>query len=470
MMKKYGIVDLSRYIKWGLIVVGVCIVMSGCSSSVNTSSTTPVEEEVDKALSGGSTTVFDQTRDAFSHATSLSGTDATNFATGKFFFNTPWVEAPSSTEGFDGLGPYFNARSCVACHERDGRGRPPEAGEPFLGLLMRLSIPGTDDHGAPLPDPNYGGQFQGFSISGVTSEGDASVTYTEESGTFADNESYSLAVPHYSFDNLGYGPLSSSVMTSPRVAPPMIGMGLLENVDELEILEFADENDDDQDGISGKPNYVWDAINETTALGRFGWKANQPSVRQQVAGAFLGDLGITSPLFSDQSIAEGQEAETADVIHGSNPEIPQSRLDKVVFYSQQLAVPARRDLTDPEVMRGEVLFDQLGCVSCHRPEMTSDGETIRPYTDLLLHDMGEGLADGRPDFDADGQEWRTPPLWGIGLVETVNGHTRFLHDGRARNLEEAVLWHGGEGEASKEAYTQLAKSDRDALIRFLESL
>jgi len=453
----------------GFIIGVSCLLIIGCTSS--SSSSTETTTAVSSELSGGSMTIFDTTSAAFSHANpSLSGDDLTHFLTGESFFDTTWVAAPSSTEGVDGLGPFFNARSCIDCHANDGRGRPPEDGGHFLSLLLRLSIDGVTDTGAPMPDPIYGGQLQGFSILTVTGEGDASVTYEEISGTYDDGEEYTLLNPTYEISNLGYGSLDASIMISPRVAPAMIGLGLLEDVDELEILEYADENDADNDGISGKPNYVWDVENETTALGRFGWKANQPSVRQQVAGAFLGDIGITSPIFPSQNITETQENNNDELTHGGNPEIEERLFSRVVLYSKNLAVPARRDVDDETVMRGEDLFDSLNCTACHRPTLTANGETIQPFTDLLLHDMGEGLADNRPDFDASGQEWRTPPLWGIGLVETVNGHTRFLHDGRARNLEEAILWHGGEAEESKNAFKSLASSDRDALITFLESL
>lgn len=445
------------------------LLLIGCST-ITEQDAAIVDDSI--SLSGGSSTVFDQTRTAFGHKSpNLTGNEDAMFEGGEFLFDTGWVSAPSTTSDLDGLGPYFNANSCAACHRRDGRGRPPEPGEAFLGLLIRLSIPGQGSQG-PTPDENYGGQLQGNTISkAIAKEGNASVTYTEISGSYPDGETYTLTKPTYTISDLGYGALHSSVMMSPRVAPVMIGLGLLERVSESDILSLADEFDADGDGISGRPNYVWDAVNqESNVLGRFGWKANQPSLHQQVAGAFSGDMGITSPLFPNENITSAQTDETKDVIHGGTPEISQDFLDLVIFYSQHLAVPARRNIESPQVLLGEAKFKEISCTACHRPEMTSDGETIRPYTDLLLHDMGDELADNRPDFEADGNEWRTPPLWGIGLVETVNGHTRFLHDGRARNLEEAILWHGGEAEASKEQFKSLSKEDRTALITFLESL
>ena len=270
----------------------------------------------------------------------------------------------------------------------------------------------------------------------------------------------------------------TDILTSPRVAPAMIGLGLLEAIPEQDILEQADPEDLDQDGISGKVNMVWDVINEKKSLGRFGWKANQPNLRQQTAGAFLGDIGITSSLFSSENCASGQDA-CAGSIHGGSPELIDVILDDTAFYSSTLGVPAQRNGDDPEVLAGQKIFKELNCQGCHRMSWeTGDneisvalaGQTIHPFTDMLLHDMGPELADGRPDFDADGQEWKTPPLWGIGLLKTVNGHTRLMHDGRARSLEEAILWHGGEGEDSRDRFKNLSAEDRSQLIRFLESL
>jgi CxxC motif-containing protein (DUF1111 family) len=284
--------------------------------------------------------------------------------------------------------------------------------------------------------------------------------------------------PVYQFTKPAYGPLGDDLLVSPRVAPAVIGMGLLEAISENDLLAWADPEDADGDGISGRVNRVWDAKNGATAIGRFGWKANQPSVEQQVAGAFNGDMGITSPLFPKEDLPARESTLLVKYQSGGEPEIDASHIADVTFYCQTLAVPARRDLDNPIALRGEKLFAEIGCATCHLPSVQTGAhelsevahQTIRPYTDLLLHDMGPELADGRPDFEADGQEWRTPPLWGIGLVETVNKHTRFLHDGRARSLEEAILWHGGEGEKSKEEYTQLSKANRDAVLAFLESL
>ena len=267
-------------------------------------------------------------------------------------------------------------------------------------------------------------------------------------------------------------------MVSPRVAPATIGMGLLEAVPEASILALSDPEDANEDGISGRPNYVRNVRSGQLTLGRFGWKANQPSVEQQAAAAFLGDIGITSSLFPNKNCPAGQEA-CRQAPSGGSPEVPDERLEKVTIYIQTVAVPAMRDVDDEQVQQGARLFVQTQCALCHTPRQeTGDthpleplrNQVLFPYTDLLLHDMGEGLADHRPDGQASGTEWRTPPLWGIGLVEKVSKHTMFLHDGRARNLEEAILWHGGEAEESRGQFMTLTKDERNALIRFLESI
>jgi CxxC motif-containing protein (DUF1111 family) len=290
---------------------------------------------------------------------------------------------------------------------------------------------------------------------------------------------YSLQKPIYEFLNLGYGALQPNTMISPRIAQQIPGLGLLEAISESSILALADVNDSNGDGISGKPNYVWDYQKQQKTLGRFGWKANQPSLFQQTASALLGDMGITSSLFPSENLTALQSSIYGNIANGGSPEISDDNLRKTVFYIQNLAVPARRNHKDAVVLQGKQVFEELGCAKCHTPKMQTStdypvaqlrNQTIRPYTDMLLHDMGEGLADNRPDFEANGNEWRTPPLWGIGLINLVNKHTNFLHDGRARNLEEAILWHSGEGENSKKKFTQKQKADRDALIKFLESL
>ncbi|MBT9560583.1 MAG: thiol oxidoreductase [Myxococcales bacterium] len=401
-----------------------------------------------------------------------------DFFSGNSFFNAAWVSAPASTTARDGLGPLFNARSCSACHFKDGRAQPPANGEDHLGLLLRLSIPGTGPEGGPLGHATYGGQLQPFALPDVPAEGAITITNAEIPGTYSDGTPYTLLSPTYTIGDPAYGPLPDDLLVSPRVAPQMIGLGLLEAIDDSAIRATADPDDADNDGISGRVNEVWDQQAQALRLGRFGWKADQPSIRQQVAGAFLGDMGITSPVFPEEACSEPQTECRASATGGA-PEIEPDAFDKTVLYSSVLAVPVRRRFGAADVVAGEAHFHDLGCATCHTPSWTTDvhpslpelsNQRIWPYTDQLLHDMGDGLADGRPVFAADGREWKTPPLWGLGLVDDVNGHTRFLHDGRARSLAEAILWHGGEAEAAKQAFRAAPAADRDALIAFLESL
>lgn len=435
---------------------------------------------VDDASSAGQGTVFDDTKDAFSKPlANLQGDRRDTFFLGNAVFNRGWVTAPASVADFDGLGPLFNATNCSACHFKDGRGRPPEKpNESFLSMLLRISIPGTGPNGGPMPDPVYGDQIQENGVLGVPGEGVSHVTYVEVPGAFADGTPYSLRRPTYTVENLGYGPLSPGVAISPRVAPMVAGMGYLEAIPEDAIMSLSDPDDRDHDGISGRPNHVWDRERQATVLGRLGWKANQPSVNQQNAGAFNGDMGITSPLFPDEGCSAGQE-KCITAPTGPTPQLRQDFLDQVTFYTKTLAVPARRNVESEIVRSGRRVFDTAGCGGCHNPTFVTSNvpdfpelsnQTIHPFTDLLLHDMGPDLADGRTDFEASGTEWRTAPLWGIGLVHTVNNHTLLLHDGRARGLVEAILWHGGEAANARDRFVRMAKADRDTLIAFLDSL
>ncbi|WP_234638693.1 di-heme oxidoredictase family protein [Delftia tsuruhatensis] len=444
---------------------------------------------------GGLTTVHATGRNAFSlPAANLDDAERTRFVIGNSFFKRNWVQAPASTTARDGLGPHFLARSCGGCHVQDGRAQPPDfhnplKPQPFAGLLMRLSIPGEGPHGSPLPDPVYGDQFNTQGVLGVQGEGEVRIRYEQVQGTFADGTSYTLEKPVYEFKGLNYGPMAANVMVSPRIAPQVIGLGLLEHIPESEILANAAAQAALGGSIKGQPNYVWDAYGERMMLGRFGWKANVASLAHQTASAFLGDIGITSKRFPQQTCTPAQK-DCLAAPHGKGAEgveIEDRVLDDVIFYQATLAPPARRNPDDATVRRGEALFHAAQCAQCHRPSYKTagalfpglspalsskalSGQTITPYTDLLLHDMGEALADGRPDFRATGRQWRTPPLWGIGLLPDVNNHQRLLHDGRARGVLEAILWHGGEAEPSREKVRQFSAQDREALVKFVESL
>lgn len=403
------------------------------------------------------------------------------FQFGNRLFNTNWVEAPGSVKSFDGLGPLFNRVSCAGCHTFDGRGRPPEnPGDPMDSMLVRLSVPGKAENGGPLPHPGYGNQLNDRAIGGVKAEGRAVIAYEDIPGPYGDGTPYTLRKPLLAFTDLAYGRLDGAE-TSARVAPQMIGMGLLEAVPGETLLALSDSDDADGDGISGRVNRVWSPSAKARQIGRFGWKANAPSVIDQSAGAALGDIGLTTTLLPDQNCMAGQTDCLAAFDQGpaDGPELSEAFLEKLVIYVQLLAVPRQRNETDPEVQRGEMLFRSAGCAACHMPTLETGpdaslpelaNQTFHPFTDLLLHDMGPGLADGRPDFEASGSEWRTPPLWGLGLIQKVNGHTLLLHDGRARGFAEAILWHDGEGAAAREAFRTSPQADRDALIAFLKSL
>jgi CxxC motif-containing protein (DUF1111 family) len=415
-----------------------------------------------------------------------SGQLATNelrlFTFGNRIFNTNWVAAPASVDAFDGLGPVFNRVSCSGCHTRDGRGQPPSSPRDSLeSMLVRISLPGRDEHGAVIPVPHYGDQLNEKALPGVPAEARTSLRYVERAASYPDGTSYRLLVPAYDFTDLAFGPLPADARFSPRVAPAIFGLGLLEAIPEATLLAAADPDDTDRDGVSGRPNYVWDVVAGRRALGRFGWKANQPSLRQQDAAAALGDIGLTSSLLPQQNAAEGQVAaqNAASGSAAGEPELRDDFLERLTFYVQVLAVPAARNIDTASVRGGARLFENARCSRCHLPTLkTADQpripllsfQVIHPFTDLLLHDMGPGLADGREDFEASGREWRTPPLWGIGLTRTVNRHNRFLHDGRARSIEEAILWHGGEATRARDAFLHFSAGERGQLLTFLDNL
>jgi len=437
------------------------------------------EAEAFEANPGGATTDQRFDRDAFSQpAANLAFAQQSDFAVGNGVFRKLWVSAPSSTRASDGLGPLFNARGCQECHIKDGRGHPPADGAgDAVSFLLALGYP--DGEVGP-----YGIQLQDFAVNALPAEGRVEVTYTEEVIELAGGETAMLRTPHYTISDLAYGPIGGDTLIGPRVAPQMIGLGLLEAIHENDILAQADADDADGDGISGRPSWVTDLITGETVLGRFGWRASRPTVAQQSAAAFSNDMGLSNIWFPDgHGDCTAEQADCLAAPVGAAPgevEVAQELFDLVVFYSSHLAVPGRRDYDDPEVLAGKELFYEAGCTACHTPKYVTSNDSsvpdalsrqlIWPYTDLLLHDMGDGLADRTVDGDVADREWRTPPLWGIGLTETVSGHTLLLHDGRARNLLEAVLWHGGEGEESRDAVIEMTPEERAALLRFLESL
>lgn len=458
---------------------------------------------------GGQGTVFATGQNAFSFPLAhLDDAERTRFVIGNSFFKRNWVEAPASTTARDGLGPHFIARACAGCHVLDGRGAPPEwrrtlgkEPEPLVALLLRLSVPGAaDPHVGVRPDPVYGDQLTTAAVQGVRPEGRVEIRGTPIRGRFADGTRYTLQKPAYRIVDLGYGPLAPGAMVSPRIAPQLAGIGLLEAIPDSEILANVQAQAASPGPIKGQPNRVWDAYANKEVLGRFGWKANTGSIAHQSAGAFLGDMGITSRLMWRETCTPTQ-TDCLAAPHGggrqrgrdgvvpaaqasaAQPEIDDETLGQVIFYTATLAPAARRKPSDAQVLKGQALFHQAQCAACHRPSYTTGappfpslsspkvaGQRIWPYTDLLLHDMGPDLADGRPDFLASGSQWKTPPLWGVGLLRDVNGHQRLLHDGRAKGVLEAVLWHGGEAEASKQQVLKFNQAERAALVKFVESL
>lgn len=457
---------------------------SGCTSRLAATTSEPAMTAAppSSATARPAVTVDNATLDAFAQPLpGLTAEERRAFFVGNAFFNDPWVTAPSSTTGRDGLGPTFNATSCAGCHFKDGRGAPPTEDDPDrIGLLVRLSV--VDERGAHAPHPAYGDQLQDHAILGVPPEGQLNIAWDVVDGAYGDGTAFTLLRPRFTFRDVAFGPIGDGGPTlaiSPRTAPATFGLGLLEAVPEADIVARADADDRDGDGISGRPNRVPDARTEDFALGRFGWKAGQPTIEQQTAAAFLGDIGITSSLHPETNCPSPQ-VKCRAAPDGGSPELDDAKLARIVLYDQTLAVPAQRDADDPTVVAGAALFAAARCDACHVPAMrTGPRSTVAvaaladqpfaPYTDLLLHDMGPGLADDRPEHGATGTEWRTAPLWGVGLIPTVNGHDRLLHDGRARGIAEAVLWHGGEAEGARERFRMMSGAERDALVAFVAS-
>lgn len=430
--------------------------------------------------------------DAFSQPSgNISFERELDFKLGNGLFKKLWVSSPSSTLASDGLGPLYNARSCQRCHIKDGRGHPPNGpDDKAISMFLRVSIPsrhsidGIAEYIATEPEPTYGTQLQDFSLPGHPAEYRLQVTYDEIEVPLSEGETAMLRKPTYGVADLGYGPMHPETMISPRVAPQMIGLGLLEAIPAEDILAYVDADDADGDGVSGRANIVWSQEFDRPMLGRFGLKAGSPTVHEQSAAAFSGDIGISTPLFpAGWGECTERQTDCRAAPHGDTDvrgfEVDQDAMDLVTFYSRNLGVPSRIQIDDPLVLQGKKIFYQTGCIACHVPKFVTgrlEGQPeqsfqlIWPYSDLLLHDMGEGLADHRPEGRATGREWRTPSLWGIGRTKQVSGHTQFLHDGRARSLLEAILWHGGEAAQHQRAVIEMPRADRDALVKFLESL
>ncbi|MEM8502190.1 MAG: di-heme oxidoredictase family protein [Cyanobacteria bacterium P01_D01_bin.1] len=436
-------------------------------------------------------TAFNRTSSAYEEAPpNLSALAQADHDLGDEAFEEAFVLTPGLRNS--GLGPVFNNASCVSCHIRNGRGMP-EPGQ----LLLRISDPlasgahdnvlipieptaqaspnqslnpeepaGVVEAQAANSEPavlELGNQIQDFGVVGQEPEATVKILWEESAGSYADGTPYRLRSPQFDIALSNGQPLPKHIQVSPRVPPHVYGTGLLEAITEDDIVALADPDDLDGDGISGKPNRVLNVKNNQIELGRFGWKASAPNLLQQSGEAYLNDMGITNPLFP---AADG------------STEIDEETLVAAAAYAQTLAVPARAKVDDPQIQRGEKLFADASCTACHTATFTTgshkypalENQAIHPFTDLLLHDMGPALADNRPDFEANGQEWRTPSLWGVGLAQTVLPYSGYLHDGRARTFAEAILWHGGEAQTAKDTFVDMNQDDRIALVRFLQSL
>ena len=483
-------------------------------------------ERFERMQAGAATAERARDANAYSHPLpSLAFEDLHRFKLGNALFNKGWVSSPASTHASDGLGPFYSARACEGCHMKDGRGHLPLADEGTASFVLQLRRPievdaptaggpepgmpagdgarvagtataleaaGDVAHaraGAPPPgtgwggDPVYGNQLHVAAVPGVRAEGRVAISHEPWPVAFADGTAVELRRPRYAVEDLGYGPLDPATRLSPRLAPAMAGLGLLGAIGEADLLAYADPDDADGDGISGRPN--WQALPDgTVAMGRFGHKAATASVAEQNAHALSVDMGLSSPrLPGARGDCTARQAVCDRLADGVQPRLGEHEVSAemtalLAFYAERLAVPVREGVDEPEVLAGKAAFMSAGCAGCHVPKHVTardaapglDFELIWPYTDLLLHDMGDGLADGAGEGVATGTEWRTAPLWGIGAARAVNPRTGYLHDGRARTLLEAVLWHGGEAIASRDAVLAMAPDERAALVRFLESL
>ncbi|GIU37166.1 thiol oxidoreductase [Shewanella colwelliana] len=528
-------------------VIACSLLLGGCGGSGD-EVTEPVPEQIypdytDVTALGGDTTTFDASASGHGFSTPAPNLNAPGLAqhlAGDVNFETAFTTAPNSEHpDLDGLGPVFNNADCNSCHQRDGRNSTPivPVGKARIklgsdaGIFLRISkapnqpcVTGTaaNNYCAPIPVPNFGGQLFHRGVLKARADweqnlfggqADVYLSYETKVVSYPDGSQVTLKKPLFAVENPFDAPgetkqssnltsnlLQDDVLMGWRNGMPVFGLGLLEAIPEADILALVDENDTNGDKISGRANYVFDAVKaqkgdtHPVSLGRFGWKANTPSVRVQSLGALRGDIGITNPLFPDESIAgtsmhDSYLTRTGFVDSGSDehgaPEASAAFSDDVVFYAETLAVPARRNSGNADVREGARLFELVNCSGCHQPRFVTKstgeiggkpmaealkGQTIYPFSDMLLHDMGDELADGRPDFLANGNEWRTRPLWGIGLTQTVNPQAGFLHDGRAATIEEAILWHGGEAQTSTDKFMALSVTERTQLIDFVMSL
>ena len=371
------------------------------------------------ALSGGVATVATQSERAYQQpAPVLNAGEVEQFSEGRKGFAQHWVVAPSIL-GLWGRGPTSNAEACTDCHENGGRGRPPrDATEPMRSMLARLSVPGDGPHGGPKPHSVYGDQLQNEGVLGrVPPEGDPRLDWVTHNATLAGGEIVELRAAALKLQNLNFGPLSAEVLTSPRVAPALVGVGLLDAVSEGAIRTLAANQR--QKGLRGRPNVVWDLINSREAVGRFGYKANQPSVEQQIFLAYHADLGVTSRWFPEELRNRSAAPVPGGAAGRPSGTAAEAFVDPAVFCPGS-AVPARRNVDDSQVKHGEALFHLLRVRWMPRAD-AGDGRVPRtaracapdhpPLYRPAAARHGRGTADGRPDFRAGPRDWRTAPLW-----------------------------------------------------------
>lgn len=401
----------------------------------------------------------------------LSNEELETFILGKSFFRIPWVEAPSATTARDGLGPLFSANACISCHPNNGSGSVyTKDGNISRSLVTRFSLKDKlDNKNGFVPDSTYGNQLSINGVKDVPYEGKPTLKYEIVPFTYPDGKRVELKKPIIGVSDLQYGLLDQNTVIAHRLAQPLIGLGMINKIKDEDILKYQDVDDKDGDGISGRPNWAVDPQTGEKKLGRFTWKASAVSLKHQVAAAFINDMGITSPLYPDENCTQNQK-ECVDAPKGRDEfDLPMQRLDAVTFYVGHLQIPKPKETK--EFLEGQRLFESVGCTKCHVPSYEVNGQEIYPYSDFLLHDMGEGLSDdGRVEFDAKPNEWRTQPLWGVGKRATILGQGDYLHDGRAKSIEEAILWHGGEAENIKQRFVGLTQEEREKILEFLKGL
>jgi len=420
----------------------------------------------------------------FSHQLPMTDTELDQFILGRSFFTIPWVAAPSATTARDGLGPHFSANTCVSCHINNGSAPTlSENNQPLRTLVFKLTQPNKHNdrwlinnvdapfHGS-VPDPVYGAQVSIRANSNVLPEAQTRLKVKSIPFSYPDGHVLLLTkfFPH--LDKLAYGALHDDTVISLRQPPILGGLGLLEQVSNEDILAWEDPNDSNADGISGRANWLNAPSEGKKVLGRFNWKASADKIISQTANAAASDLGLTNPTHP-QELCQSAQKDCLAAPHGDNTplgslDLPMLRLQAIAAFIAGHKAPKTVTL-DATAQRGKALFDEVGCSRCHRPSFTTpEGIEFHPYTDLLLHDMGEALQDGRPEFMASVREFRTAPLWGVGA--RVRAKHRFLHDARAFTPEEAIIWHGGEAETAKLKFTKLDQAERLALLYFLEQL